>query len=169
MRAADPFNLERFVTAQAPVSETVLAELRAGRKRSHWMWFVFPQLAGLGRSSTARFYGIGSPSHRRCGARASAHRPRYIRAWYHCHLPGAAPRESPSFILGPDTYRAAKAMRHVYRQEFLQPLLVALFLSQVASGVYRATHSDVRPIAVGAPTLSTPQSDGRMRCLPRLG
>ena len=60
MTSADPFNLERFVDAQAPVFETVLAELRAGRKRTHWMWFVFPQLAGLGRSSTARFYGIGS-------------------------------------------------------------------------------------------------------------
>ena len=60
MTEADPFNLERFVTAQAPVFEIVLAELRAGRKRSHWMWFVFPQLTGLGRSSTARFYGIGS-------------------------------------------------------------------------------------------------------------
>src|SRR6516165_3788343 len=70
-----------------------------------------------------------------------------MRAWHHCHLPGAAPRESPSFILGPDTYRAAaKAMRHVYRQEFRQPLLVALFLFQVGSGVYLATHSDVRPI-----------------------
>lgn len=45
MTAGDPFNLERFVTAQAPVFETVLSELRAVRKRSHWMWFVFPQLA----------------------------------------------------------------------------------------------------------------------------
>jgi uncharacterized protein (DUF1810 family) len=60
MNEADPFNLERFVTAQAPVFETVLAELRTGRKRTHWMWFVFPQLASLGRSSTALFYGIGS-------------------------------------------------------------------------------------------------------------
>jgi uncharacterized protein (DUF1810 family) len=60
MTAADPFDLQRFVTAQAPVFETVLAELRAGRKRSHWMWFVFPQLAGLGPSSRARFYGISS-------------------------------------------------------------------------------------------------------------
>jgi uncharacterized protein (DUF1810 family) len=59
MSEADPFNLERFVTAQAPVFETVLAELRAGRKRTHWMWFIFPQLTDLGRSSTARFYGIG--------------------------------------------------------------------------------------------------------------
>src|ERR1700756_5869412 len=58
MTEADPFKLERFVTAQTPVFETVLAELRGGRKRTHWMWFVFPQLAGLGRSSTARFYGV---------------------------------------------------------------------------------------------------------------
>jgi len=60
MPPADPFNLERFVTAQEPVFETVLAELRAARKRSHWMWFIFPQLAALGRSSTAKFYGIAS-------------------------------------------------------------------------------------------------------------
>jgi uncharacterized protein (DUF1810 family) len=50
MTSADRSNLERFVTAQAPVFETVVAELRAGRKRTHWMWFVFPQLSGLGRS-----------------------------------------------------------------------------------------------------------------------
>jgi uncharacterized protein (DUF1810 family) len=60
MTAADRFNLERFVRAQAPVFETVLAELRAGRKRTHWMWYIFPQLAGLGRSAMARFYGICS-------------------------------------------------------------------------------------------------------------
>jgi uncharacterized protein (DUF1810 family) len=48
------------VIAQAPVFESVLAELRTGRKRSHWMWFIFPQLADLGRSATARFYGIRS-------------------------------------------------------------------------------------------------------------
>ena len=60
MTSEDSFELERFVTAQAPVFETVLAELRAGRKRSHWMWFVFPQLRGLGQSWTARFYGIAS-------------------------------------------------------------------------------------------------------------
>jgi uncharacterized protein (DUF1810 family) len=51
-------DLERFVTAQAAVYDRALAELRAGRKRSHWMWFVFPQLAGLGRSATAQRYGI---------------------------------------------------------------------------------------------------------------
>jgi hypothetical protein len=51
LTAADPFDLERFVTAQAPVFPAVLAELKAGRKRTHWMWFVFPQLRGLGRRS----------------------------------------------------------------------------------------------------------------------
>ena len=56
----DPFDLERFVKAQAPVFEAALAELKAGEKRSHWMWFVFPQLRGLGQSSMAKFYGIGS-------------------------------------------------------------------------------------------------------------
>jgi len=60
MTQDDRFDLERFVKAQAPVFETVLAELRAGRKRTHWMWFVFPQLRGLGQSPTAQFYGIGS-------------------------------------------------------------------------------------------------------------
>ena len=57
---ADPFDLDRFVTAQATALPAALEELRAGRKRGHWMWFVFPQLRGLGRSSTAAFYGIGS-------------------------------------------------------------------------------------------------------------
>ena len=56
----DSFDLERFVSAQAPVFDTVLAELQAGRKRSHWMWFIFPQLRDLGHSPTALFYGISS-------------------------------------------------------------------------------------------------------------
>ena len=60
MESSDPHNLQRFIDAQDGVIETALAELRAGRKQSHWMWFVFPQLAGLGRSSMAQFYGIGS-------------------------------------------------------------------------------------------------------------
>jgi uncharacterized protein (DUF1810 family) len=55
-----PFGLERFVDAQAPVYRSVVEELRVGRKRSHWMWFVFPQLRGLGGSPTAVHYGIVS-------------------------------------------------------------------------------------------------------------
>jgi len=57
--AADPFHLERFVEAQAGgIYEQALAELRAGEKRSHWMWFIFPQHRDLGRSATAKFYGL---------------------------------------------------------------------------------------------------------------
>lgn len=55
---ADPFNLQRFVDAQAGVYEAALAELAAGRKRTHWMWFVFPQLVGLGSSPMAQAYAI---------------------------------------------------------------------------------------------------------------
>jgi uncharacterized protein (DUF1810 family) len=55
-----PNNLERFVSAQQAVYATALAELRAGRKRTHWMWFVFPQIAGLGHSATAVKYAIAS-------------------------------------------------------------------------------------------------------------
>jgi uncharacterized protein (DUF1810 family) len=51
-------DLSRFVEAQAPVYASALRELRVGRKRTHWMWFVFPQLRGLGRSDMARRYGI---------------------------------------------------------------------------------------------------------------
>jgi len=57
----DPFDLQRFVDAQAGgVIARAIDELRAGRKRTHWMWFVFPQLTGLGRSPTALHYGIAS-------------------------------------------------------------------------------------------------------------
>lgn len=52
--------LTRFVDAQASCYERVVAELEAGRKRSHWMWYVFPQIAGLGISATSRIYAIGS-------------------------------------------------------------------------------------------------------------
>ena len=56
----DPFDLQRFVLAQDGTYETALGELRGGSKQSHWMWFIFPQLSGLGLSPTARFYAIVS-------------------------------------------------------------------------------------------------------------
>ena len=56
----DPFDLERFVEAQAPLLEQVRSELRHGSKRGHWMWFVFPQMKGLGSSPTSAFYAIVS-------------------------------------------------------------------------------------------------------------
>lgn len=57
---ADPFDLDRFVQAQNPVFAAVQAELARGRKQTHWMWFVFPQVAGLGFSSMSQRYAIGS-------------------------------------------------------------------------------------------------------------
>jgi uncharacterized protein (DUF1810 family) len=62
MQADDPYDLQRFVTAQAAggTYDRAAAELRAGRKTSHWMWFVFPQIAGLGYSPTSRMYAITS-------------------------------------------------------------------------------------------------------------
>jgi uncharacterized protein (DUF1810 family) len=60
MTDPDTFNLRRFVDAQNPVLDTVTAELRAGKKRTHWMWFVFPQIQGLGHSEMARRYAISS-------------------------------------------------------------------------------------------------------------
>ena len=56
----DPYRLQRFVDAQEPVIAHVLEELKHGRKYGHWIWFIFPQLKGLGRSSTSEFYGISS-------------------------------------------------------------------------------------------------------------
>jgi uncharacterized protein (DUF1810 family) len=56
----DPFDLKRFVQAQAPVYQRVVAELAHGRKQSHWMWFIFPQLAGLGHSAMAQRFAISS-------------------------------------------------------------------------------------------------------------
>ncbi len=56
----DPFNLQRFIDAQDEVFEEVCAQLRNGRKISHWMWFIFPQIKGLGRSPTADMFAISS-------------------------------------------------------------------------------------------------------------
>jgi uncharacterized protein (DUF1810 family) len=60
MAMPDPFDLQRFLEAQSGIYERVLSELRSGTKRSHWMWFIFPQIAGLGSSPTAIRYAITS-------------------------------------------------------------------------------------------------------------
>src|ERR1700734_620986 len=61
----DPFDLVRFAAAQEGVYHDALAEIRAGNKQSHWMWFIFPQIDGLGSSSTAKHYAIKSPEEAR--------------------------------------------------------------------------------------------------------
>ncbi len=79
-------DLQRFVDAQAPLWDGVLAELRAGRKRTHWMWFVFPQLRGLGRSAMAQHFGLASLAE--------------ARAYLAHPLLGARLREATDAILG---------------------------------------------------------------------
>ena len=59
-RSDDAYNLQRFVDAQQSVFDSVLAELKQGRKRGHWIWFIFPQLKGLGHSANSEFFGIAS-------------------------------------------------------------------------------------------------------------
>jgi uncharacterized protein (DUF1810 family) len=65
MADQDPYDLKRFLSAQEPVFERVLTELRSGEKRSHWMWFIFPQIEGLGQSTTSRYYSIKSKAEAR--------------------------------------------------------------------------------------------------------
>jgi uncharacterized protein (DUF1810 family) len=95
----DPYNLQRFVDAQDRVFDFALAELRAGRKRSHWMWFVFPQLAGLGQSPTTQFYGLTSADEARAYLGHSVLGPR-LRQSIEALQPWAN-RRSPEAILGP--------------------------------------------------------------------
>jgi uncharacterized protein (DUF1810 family) len=95
---SDPYNLQRFVDAQDGIFETALAELRAGSKQSHWMWFIFPQLAGLGRSPTAQFYGIGSIDEARAYLAHPLLGPR-LRQSVEVLLPWAG-RRTPEQILG---------------------------------------------------------------------
>ncbi|MEO6871978.1 MAG: DUF1810 domain-containing protein [Chthoniobacterales bacterium] len=76
----DPFNLERFITAQEGIFETALQELTRGRKESHWMWFIFPQIAGLGSSTMAQRYAIQS----RPGAEAYLSHPILSRRLLQC-------------------------------------------------------------------------------------
>jgi uncharacterized protein (DUF1810 family) len=96
---SDPHNLQRFIETQNGTIETALAELRSGKKQSHWMWFIFPQLAGLGHSPTAQYYAIRSPAE----ARAYLDHPllgRRLRNATEALLPWAGQRSAEE-ILGP--------------------------------------------------------------------
>lgn len=98
--ADDPFNLDRFVAAQAGgIYEQALAELRAGRKQSHWMWFVFPQHRDLGRSPMAKFYGLSGVEEARAYAGHALLGER-LRQCGSAILPHLA-SHSPEQILGP--------------------------------------------------------------------
>jgi len=98
MTEPDPFQLQRFVDAQEPAFEAALGELRAGSKTSNWMWFVFPQLRALGRSSTAQYYGLASIHEARAYLAHPLLGPR-LRQCVEALLPWAG-RRSPHDIMG---------------------------------------------------------------------
>lgn len=99
----DPFNLQRFINAQGPVYAEAVTELREGRKRGHWMWFIFPQIAGLGRSETARFFAISGAEEARAYLAHSILGPR-LRAC--CRLVNALAGRSAHEIFGdPDNFK----------------------------------------------------------------
>ena len=98
MPPADPFDLQRFVTAQSENYADALAELKRGRKATHWMWYVFPQLAELGSSSNAIFYGIRSRDEAIAAVRKTLDSPirfrirsKALRVRIASHHPGVSP------------------------------------------------------------------------------
>ncbi|ROP60846.1 DUF1810 domain-containing protein [Curtobacterium sp. ZW137] len=95
--SADPFDLGRFVRAQDGVHEVALAELRRGRKTSHWMWFVFPQRAGLGRSAMSERYAIRSDDEARAYLAHPVLGPRLVEV---AEAAATAPARSADALMG---------------------------------------------------------------------
>jgi len=124
MAADDPYGLERFVTAQEPVMDRVRAELRRGRKSSHWMWFVFPQVAGLGSSSTARHYAISGPDEARAYLAHPVLGPRLVEC---ARLAAAVEEGSAAEVFGyPDDLKLRSSMTLFARAAPEEPLFPAV-------------------------------------------
>lgn len=127
-------SLDRFLDAQAGgVWEQALAEVSAGRKRSHWIWFVFPQLAGLGRSSTAQFYGLAGAGE----ARAYAAHPvlgTRLREGV-VAVVGWAPRRMPEAIFGDLDAAKLRSCLTVFEAAADQPAIFADALERCYGGI----------------------------------
>jgi len=105
--ANDSFNLQRFVTAQAPVYADVCAELRSGQKTSHWMWFIFPQIAGLGQSAMSKKYAISGLDEARAYL---AHSVLGLRLFECTRLVGASRRPIEDIFGSPDDMKFRSSM-----------------------------------------------------------
>jgi uncharacterized protein (DUF1810 family) len=104
----DPYDLQRFVAAQDPVYDRVRAELRRGRKASHWMWFVFPQVAGLGSSPTAQHFAIRGVDEARAYLAHPVLGPRLVEC---AELAAAVERGSAAEVFGrPDDLKLRSSM-----------------------------------------------------------
>jgi uncharacterized protein (DUF1810 family) len=107
MTSNNDFDLQRFVTAQAPVYADVCEELRAGRKTSHWMWFIFPQIAGLGQSAMARKYAISGLDEARAYLAHPVLGPRLIEC---TRLVGVSGRPVEDIFGSPDDMKFRSSM-----------------------------------------------------------
>ena len=127
----DPYDLQRFVDAQAPVIEAVRLELRAGRKRSHWMWFVFPQIEGLGFSAMAARYAIASRAEAAAYLRHPVLGPRLVEC---TGLVVAVDGRSLNAILGsPDDLKFRSSMT-LFAQTADDPAVFADALAKFCGG-----------------------------------
>lgn len=143
--AADPYKLQRFVAAQSGTYAAALAEIRRGRKSGHWMWFVFPQLAGLGSSPTARLYAIGSLDEARAYLDHPVLGPRIrscadaVSAW--------AGRPASAIFGHPDDLKLRSSLT-LFEAASDDPAIFAAALDAVCSGERDAT--TLRRLAAGA-------------------
>ncbi len=120
----DPFDLQRFVEAQAEVIDRAMEELRAGKKRSHWMWFVFPQLAGLGRSEMAQRYAISSLEE--------------SRAYLEHPVLGARLRHCSEIVLAVQDRTAAEIFGAPDDQKFWSSMTLFSITADASTTVFRA-------------------------------
>ena len=136
----DPFDLQRFVKAQQDIYETALAELHGGSKRSHWMWFIFPQLSGLGHSPTAQFFAIRSEQEARAYLDHPLLGPR-LRECVEGLLPWSASRTADE-IFGPIDSMKLRSCLTLFDQ--LEPQAVFAF----ALAAFFGSDKDERTLAL---------------------
>ena len=130
----DPFDLQRFVSAQDAdgTYQQALRELRDGRKRSHWMWFVFPQVAGLGRSPTAQRFAVSGLAEARAYLRHAVLGPRLVEcARALTELPGTDPDD----VLGPVDGQKLRSSMTLFARADPQQQVFARVLDQYFDGV----------------------------------
>jgi uncharacterized protein (DUF1810 family) len=128
---AHRFELERFVRAQEPLIEQVREELAAGRKRTHWMWFIFPQLRGLGRSVTAQHYAISSLAE----ARAYLQHPLLGRRLVECtELVNAVENRTAHEIFGSPDDLKFRSCLSLFRHVLNAPVVFQTALNRYFNG-----------------------------------
>lgn len=144
-------NLEHFVEAQSPVMDQVLAELRAGRKHTHWMWFVFPQLQGLGHSRMSWMFGLASLEE----ARSYLDHPILGRRLLECtNLVLSASNRTPLEIFGqPDDLKFHSSMTLFARTNkgvaIFQEAITKFFKGQEDQGTCVLLANEPRPLGAG--------------------